>query len=205
MEVLLQEPIDLEQVADLCAVGIKRPPPTPRDHAHYHVTNLLESAKLIVKGDIRYFEGDSVSGVMSLGRIWEAAVDCFLTSYAALHGGFYIPDSERIEEGIIASLDGVILLPKIAPNLMVAETKLRFSLKGDIPLKHIQQVRAYCHFAHTDLVCYVVGRLSSTPPTAQAMMTVLRMTQASIDETWEGILNTKKYLESKGCVPKAVA
>ena len=203
MEILHNEPIDLELVADLCAVGIKRKPPAPRNHQAWHVTNLLKSGQLIAKGNIQYheFEGRP-SGIMSLGRIWESAVDCYLQYYTAQRGGFYTPDVESAKDGVIASLDGIMWLPDL--GWLVCESKLRFGLNGEIPLDHLQQVRAYCHLAGTDLVCYVSGHLSSAPPTAQATMRIIRLTKQSIEECWRGIVNTKEYLVKCGCSPTTV-
>lgn len=201
MEIIHQESIDLELVADLCAIGIQRGAPKPRDRSVYHVSNLLQSAKLIVKNDIRYHEYEGhPSGIMSMGRIFEAAVDCFLSDYAAKHGGFYTSDVESERDGIIASLDGVILLPEYG-GMMVAETKLRFSQRLDIPFGHVQQISAYCHLMSTDLACYVSGHISSTPPTATAVLRILKLEKQRIAETWQGIVRTKKYLESQGCYP----
>ena len=83
MDILHTEPIDLERVADLCVCPPKRRPLAPRDYTKFHVSNLLESASLISKGDNRYheYEGHPL-GIMSLGRIWETAVDCYLIDYA---------------------------------------------------------------------------------------------------------------------------
>jgi len=204
VEILLTEQIDLEQVAGLCAVGVKRKPPTPRDFSKFHVTNLLESARLISRGDVRYHEYEGhPKGIMSLGRIWETSMDCYLIDYATQKGGVYIPDVEQEQDGIIASLDGIMILPDL--GVMVVETKLRFTLRDEILLKHLQQVRAYCHLAGTDLVCYVSGHLTSAPPTAQALLRIFRLTKLSIKETWEGLVNTKEYLTSRGLGPSVVA
>jgi len=200
LEILLDEPIDLERVADLCAIGIKRKPPEPRNYQAWHVSNLLQSARLIAKGDTRYheYEGE-VKGIMSWGRIWETSIDCYLAGYAVNLGGFYQPDVESSKDDVIASLDGVMWLP--GWGWLVCETKLRFTLNREIPLTHLQQIRAYCHLAETDLVCYVSGHLSSRPPTAEASMRIIRLTEQSIQETWQGILNTKEYLFQQGCCP----
>lgn len=200
MEVVHSEPIDLERMADLCAVGIKRPAPAPRDRSTWHVSNLIDSAKLIAKGDCSYHEFvGSPLGIMSWGRIWETSVDCYLADYASRKSGFYLPDVERARDGIVGSLDGLMALPDF--GWMVCETKLRFTLNTEIPFKHLQQVRAYCQMAHTDLVCYVSGHLSSTPPTAQASLRILRLTQQSIAENWEMLVNTKHHLENRGLGP----
>ncbi len=200
MEVLLSEPIDLELVADLCARGIKRGPPIPRNYQAWHVTNLLESGRLIAKGDTCYYEFEGrPSGIMSLGRVWEAAVDRYLAYYAAQRGGFYVPDVGYVEDSIVASLDGIMYLPDL--GWLVCESKLRFTLNEEIPLAHLQQVRAYCYAVDTDLVCYVSGHLSSTPPTARAAMRIIRLTKQSIEECWQGIVNTRDYLAKCGCSP----
>lgn len=199
MVLLYAEPINLELVADLCAVGIQRKPPTPRDKSLWHVSNLIDSAQLIAKGDTRYheFEGEP-SGIMSFGRIWESAVDCYLTHYAIRHG-IYVTDVELIKDDILGSLDGVMVHYEWGE--MICETKLRFTLNGEIPMRHLQQTRAYCHLADTNLVCYVSGHISSTPPTARAEMRIIRFTQQSIQENWEMLVNTKNYLLKCGCSP----
>ena len=203
VEILLDEPINLERVADLCAIGMKREPPTPRDYQRWHISNLLQSGHLIAKGDVRYheFEGEPY-GIMSMGRMWETNIDCYLTNYATQQGGFYTPDVESIKDNVLGSLDGIMWLPEL--GWMVCETKLRFTLNGEIPLSHLQQVRAYCHLVETDLVCYVSGHITSKPPTAQARMRIIRLTKQSIQETWQGILGTKKYLLNQGCSPVGV-
>jgi len=184
---------------------MKHKPPTPRDFQKWHVSNLLQSGHLIAKGDVRYheFEGEPY-GIMSWGRIWESAIDCYLTDYAVNLGGFYTPDVESIKDDILGSLDGMMWLPdlgRLELGWMVCETKLRFTLNGEIPLSHLQQIRAYCHLAETDLVCYVSGHITSRPPTAEARMRIIRLTEQSIHETWQGILNTKEYLIGQGCCP----
>jgi len=203
MELLYQKSIDLERVAGLCELGIEREKPEPRDHSAWHVTNLLEASRLIVKGKPCYPEGkEAPSGIMSLGRIWETAMDCYLANYAEDLGGSFVPDIVYEKDDISGSLDGVMVVaPDIVLNSMVVEDKLRFTLNLEIPMNHLRQIRAYCHLADTDTVCYVSGHISTTPPMAQALLRVIRFTQLSIEETWEGILNTKKYLESLGIGP----
>jgi len=205
VEIIHQETVDLERVADLCAVGIKHSPPTPRNFQKWHITNLIASAKLITQGDVRY-SGDnevlpSIRALGYLGRIWETAIDCYLTDWAVNRGGVYLPDTELEEEGIIASLDGLAFLPDLGS--MITETKLRFSIKDEIPMSHLQQVRAYCHLARVDQVCYVSGHISTAPPTAKAQLRILKLTERSIQETWEMIINTKKYLEGLGITPSS--
>ena len=200
MEILLDESINLEQVADLCAIGMKRRPPEPRNREAWHVSNLLQSTHLIAKGDVRYheYEGEP-KGIMSLGRLFEMNIDHYLAHYAVNLGGFYSPDVESIKDGVIASLDGIMWLPDL--GWMVCETKLRFTLDKEIPLTHLQQVRAYCHLADTDLVCYVSGHIGSRPPTAEARMRIIRLAKQSIGECWQGIVRTKEYLIEQGCCP----
>ena len=196
METIFAETVDLELVADLCAIGIKRKPLTPRNYEKWHVSNLIDSAKLISRGDVRY-SGDnevppSIRALGHIGRIWESAIDCYLAYYAVQKGGVYVPDMEQEKDGILGSLDGIMILPEL--GVLVCETKLKFSLHGEIPLRDLQQTRAYCYLADTDLVCYVSGHLSSAPPTARAEMRVFRFTQQSIKETWEMLVNTRDYL-----------
>jgi hypothetical protein len=179
---------------------MKRKPPTPRDYSRYHVTNLLESAHLIAKGDVRYheYQGHPLA-IMSWGRIWEGAIDCWLADYATSHGGVYLPDMEQDRDGILCSLDGLMMLPDL--GWMVTEIKLRFTRNTEIPLKHLQQVRAYCYAAGTDLVAYVSGHITSNPPDATAQLRIVRLTRMSIIECWQGLVHTKEHLEKQGCGP----
>jgi len=205
MEILYDEMLNLEEVADLCSVGMGGRQPMPRDTTKFHVSNLLQSARLIAKGDTRYheYEGE-IKGIMSWGRIWETSVDCYLAHYAVKLGGFYQPDIVvESKDGIIASLDGIMWLPDL--GWLVCETKLRFTLNRKLPLAHLQQVRAYCHLAGINLVCYVSGHLSSRPPTAEAWMRIIRLTEQSIQETWQGIVSTREYLVRQGCRPEGGA
>lgn len=203
MAILLDTPIDLSRIADLCAVGMKRPPVGKRDKSHWHVTSLWHASRRIAKGDISYTDDqpvpDFIRSVGHLGRIWESAVDCYLDDYMRNLGGFYLPDVEHLEDDIVASLDGFAWVPDL--EWMVCETKLRFSLTDVIPLDHLQQVRCYCHVADTDLVCYVSGHVISNPPTAKARMRIFRLEKKTIEEAWQGIVNTKNYLLSSGITP----
>ena len=107
-----------------------------------------------------------------------------------------------VKDDILGSLDGIMWLPDL--GWLVCETKLRFTLNGEIPLSHLQQVRAYCHLAETDRVCYVSGHITSTPPTAQTRMRIFRLTEQSIQETWQGVCRTRDYLAGQGCCPEGV-
>lgn len=204
MEIIHSEPINLERVADLCvSTYLNRPPLTPRDRTIWHVSNLLKSGHLITKGDTRYheFEGEP-SGIMSMGRIWESVVDTYLYNYAVNKSGLYVPDYEITKDDILGSLDGLMCLPDY-DKVLVCECKLRFTLRDEIPLDHLQQIRAYCHLLDTDLACYVTGHITTAPPTVQAMMRIIRFTKQAIEETWLGIVNTKNYLVSCNCLPGA--
>lgn len=203
MEIITNEPIDVSLIADLAAIGMERKPPTPRDGSKWHVTSLLRAGQQIARGNTGYSDDspvpDNVRSCGHLGRIWETVIDCYLTHYADRQGGIYIPDVESVTDGVIASLDGLLWLPEL--GWMVSETKLRFSLREDIPLNHIQQVRAYCHCASTDIVCYTSGHISTTPPTVRARRCIFRLTERSIEECWRGIINTRDYLVSQGISP----
>lgn len=200
MKLLLDTAIDLEEVVRVCRIGIKQRQPDERDRSKWHISNLLNAGREIVRGNVVYpdYEGE-VKGIMSFGSLWELMMDCYLADYATQHDGLYIPDVEQSKDDILGSLDGVMILPDI--GTLVCETKLRFTLSNEIPLKHLQQTRAYCHLLGTDTVCYVSGHLSSTPPTAKAQLRIIRFTGQSIEENWSMLVNTKKYLMSKGCFP----
>lgn len=194
MEIYKTELLNLEDVADALD------PPKPRSTGRWHVSNLLESAKLITKGDTRYHEYEGVPlGIMSMGRIWEAAADAYIAKWATERGGFYSPNIVAEKDDIMASLDGAIYLPE--GNVYVVEIKLRFTANTDIPFQHRQQVLAYCAIYRTNLVCYVDLHLTSNPPRAEGAMRFLKFTQQEIDENWQMIIQTKAYLESNGYGP----
>lgn len=200
MEILYQETIDLEHVANLCDIGLTREPLVPRDLSAWHVTDLLKSGQLIAKGENRYHRfTEEPSGIMSLGRIWETVMDHYLYDFAARQGGHYIPDLVCCRDGVAGSLDGFLNLPIFGDA--VAECKLRFSASEDIPLAHLQQVRAYCRLVGVNVVCYVTGHITSRPPTVRALLRIFSLSAQSIAECWQGILNTKRYLESLGIDP----
>lgn len=202
MEVVHQEYIDLEHMADLCDVAFEREPPGGRDHSIWHVTNLLASARLIVKGGNSYYVGNGPpSGIMSLGRIWESAVDHLLADYAKCRGGVFVPDIICARDDISGSLDGIMFLPTDTGSPLVCETKLRFTMSEEIPFTHCQQIRAYCHLAYTDLACLVSGHVSSAPPMFSALLRILHFTRSSIQEAWQSLVNTKLYLERLGQGP----
>lgn len=196
------QPINLEEAADIIAGK------TDRDYSKWHVTNLIESAYQISKGNTVYheYEGEP-KGIMSLGRIWEGVVDQYMVEYAASRNLEYIADVVTECSGIVASLDGMLLSDTEA---IVVETKLRFTLNQEIPLRHLQQTRVYCAVLmagkctlSVGKVMYPILRLTSTPPTAVAEMVTIQHSLPSIRETWDMIINTKTYLESLGIKPGA--
>jgi hypothetical protein len=199
MEIIYQRNVDLAQVASLHELTTQRDLPEPRDTGLWHVTSLLKASRSIVKGEPAYSDGPpSEPGIASLGRIWETAMDSYMRSFAKELDGVFMPNVTYVEEDIGASLDGVLLLPAY---IAVYECKLRFSLSRDIPLDQLRQIRAYCHFAGSQVVCFVSCHVSTTPPLAQATLRMIRLTQQSIEETWQGIVNTKNYLISQGIDP----
>lgn len=202
MQVIHQELVNLERVADLCALGIPRESPATRDGTLWHVTSLLRAGHSIVKGKDQYADSvEEESGIMSMGRIWETVVDCYMYDLAGRLGGLYVPDVTYTEDDICGSLDGVLAHPAFS-EAIVCESKLRFTLREDIPLDHLQQIRAYCHLAGTDLAYYISGHISTTPPFMRALLRILKFTPLSVSETWQGILNTKRYLEGLGISPE---
>ena len=203
MEIIYQASVDMERVADLCEIGIQRDPLETRDLSLWHVTSLLNASNSIVKGKPEYFSGGpaSMPSIAAMGRIWETAVDCYMQDFATNLEGVFVPDVTYMEDDVCGSLDGVLGIPKWETPT-VHECKLRFTLKQEIPLDHLRQMRAYCHLAGTTRACYVSGHISSAPPLVQTTLRLIAFTQLSIDETWQGIMNTKKYLESLGIGPE---
>jgi hypothetical protein len=204
MELIRRELVDLELVAALC--GSSRLPlhvPFARSRSAWHVTNLLISGREIIKGNVDYYEETGKpSGPMAMGLIWESVMDHYLFDYACQLGGSYAPDTVCMEADIVGSLDGLMTLPEVTRPI-VCEIKWRFSMEEDIPLDHLQQMKAYCHMAETPLVCYVSAHAWSDPPLFTAMMRFLRFNRSELEETWQSILNTKRFLENKGKGPKA--
>ncbi|MBW2622643.1 MAG: hypothetical protein JRD68_07035 [Deltaproteobacteria bacterium] len=205
MQVVHREPIDLEFLANLLeSTGIPAPlsledsvSPAPRDQSKFHVSNLIDSAQQIIKGINKYhkFQG-SPKGIMSLGRIWESVADAYVRWWANKQGGGFNSNYVMEKDEIVASLDGIAFVPHIGP--MVQETKLRFSLKEDIPIRHLRQVKAYCHMVHSTKVLFTILNLSSAPPTVMARLELIEFSVVEIEENWEMIVNTKKFLESIG-------
>lgn len=201
MEILHQQSVDLERVASLCEIGIERDPPVLRDAGVWHISSLLKASHSIIKGKVAYSDSEpaEMPSIAAMGRIWETAMDCYMADYAKREmGGYFQPDVVLEEDGICGSLDGMLLGVE---DGMVYECKLRFTLNMEIPLDHQRQTRAYCHLAGVDTVCYASGHISTTPPVVQAVLRIIRFTQMSIEENWQGIVNTKRYLESLGIGP----
>ena len=199
MKLVHEEPIDLEAAADAFERRGPQPVPVPRDRSAWHVTNLLESANLIARGDVRYhtYEG-APKGIMSLGRIWEQVADAYLTDWAAT----YAPDIHVERDGIVASLDGA-LIPPGGGRIHVVESKLRFTLKEDVPDRHWQQVSAYCYMYGTLYACMPVCRIQTRPPVAVARLHFFELTEQETAETWAQLTATKRYLEQQGLGPRA--
>jgi len=192
----MEIPIDLEEVADICDENS-----LIRDNSRWHVSNLISSAYLISKGDIHYHESDEPTGIMSLGRIWETAADSYLKHWANKRGGLYVPNWVDSLDDIVANLDGVMLLPD--KPMSVVEVKLRFTMNNEIPIRHLQQIRAYCKVLDTTKAIFMILNISSAPPMAKARLELLEFTQQQIDENWQMLINTKRYLESRGIRPMA--
>jgi len=206
VEIYKTDKLDLSDVAD------DLDPPKPRDNGRWHVSNLLESAQLITKGDIRYAGGNEVPDFVRtlghMGRIWEAAADAHITKWAAERGGTYISNAVMEKDDIVASLDGIMMMPEVTEPempesvLMVVEIKLRFARSTDIPFRHQQQVLSYCSMLNTNLVCYVDAHIASNPPEAFGFIRFIKFTEREIEENWQMLTATKEYLESKGCGPE---
>jgi hypothetical protein len=197
----------MEQIADLLERGTLSSRQAaltvspPRDHSKWHVSNLLKAADDISRGRDQnlYASGGSPNGIMSMGRIWESVVDVWLRDFAAVNSGNYVPNVTLECDDIVASLDGMLYLPTV--GMAVSETKLRFTVNREIPSRHLQQIKCYCHCLETRLVQMVVGHITSNPPAVTARLITLSLTAQEIAETWQMVLKTKEYLQRLGVVP----
>ena len=180
--------------------GVKATGKYERDYSSWHVSNLLESAYQISKGNAVYHEYQGrPKGIMSLGSLWEMLADVYLDWWAVERGGAYIPNVTMKKDDVIASLDGMILGTEAG---MMTETKLKFSMNKDVPFRHKQQVHCYGAISGVKTVVFCILGLNTRPPEAAGRLEVYDLTERTIQETWEMVIKTKEYLVSLGLGPQ---
>ena len=174
-------------------------PPQIRTPGH-HVTNLIYAADALSKGKPIRDDGPIVddTGMMALGRLWEASVREWVQGYVDsldLHVAHSIP---VVIDGIAGNLDG--LVGDVHGNyLAVIETKLTTSSKNITPSNNwnwMCQVKAYCHMVGVDQAWFPLLYIPHQgKPEARFSLWIETFTQQEIEENWRMLVNTKNYLE----------
>ena len=189
MDILFDETLDMEHVADLTSGAVIR------DLSKPHATDLIRAAKAMIHGNKP--DSPAPEGIMAMGRIWEIAAQQVMDEYARENGGGFLYDVKMEKDGIICSLDGMLFLPEWTA---VVEMKLKFQKAAkpwDKP-DWLLQTKGYCAASGCQRVVFPILNLLSNPPRAIATLTGIEYSQLEIDETWQMLLNTKAYLEKQG-------
>lgn len=189
MQVLLEEALDLEKVADL--VG----GPIVRDSQGWHVTDLIKAANRIAKG-AKEPDYSQLEGLAAMGRIWERVAHDTVRSWVEGIGGVFLaaPRPAPILDGITGTLDGIAATPEWTA---VVEDKLKFGRVANPceETRWMMQVKAYCKLIYVRRALFPVLAILHSPPRAIAKLHLIEFSQEEIDENWAMLLNTKRYLE----------
>jgi len=174
----------------------------------YHVTDLIRAAITISRGDTPKKSGPLVddTGMMSLGRMWEAVVRPYSRVHCERLGLEYQgpePDNDmlrRERDGILANLDGLAL--KNGKSVAVIEAKLTTSAKNSNPTSYynwMAQVKAYCYMEGVRQAWFPLCYLPrSGAPMVVTKVWLVSFEQHEVDENWQMLVNTKEYLIKEG-------
>ncbi len=181
----------------------------PQDRlAGYHVTDLIRASLLISSGKVVEKRGPLVddTGMMSLGRMWEAVIRPYSKVYCERLGLEYQgpePDNDmlrRERDGILANLDGLAL--KDGRSIAIIEAKLTTSKNNSVPTNYynwMAQVKAYCYMEGVRQAWFPLCFLPrSGAPMAITKMWLIGFEQHEVDENWQALLSTKEYLIREG-------
>jgi len=169
----------------------------------YHVTDLMYAARTLADGKQVVKKGPIVdnTGMMSLGRLWEAACRPWTEAYCKRLGLEYQHSVERIEDGILANLDGVAVNGG-GRTAAVIEAKCTTSVKNADPTQNwywMQQVKAYCYIEGVNQVWFTLLYLPrAAAPMALSGVHVVTFNQTEIGETWQMLVNTRDHLVREG-------
>jgi len=183
--------LSLPSIAD-----ILDPPQTRK--SGYHITSLISAAISMSKLETPEPDGDidDTTGMMALGRIWEAASRPYLNSYFESLGLYYEPSIEWEKDGIIGNLDGLVLADT---PVGVVETKLTTRRNPDptTNYKWLSQAKSYCYIAGVPLAWFLVLHIPrSGPPTATPYLYTIQFSDQELEEIWGMLTATRDYLEA---------
>jgi len=174
----------------------------------YHVTDLIRAAITLSKGDTPRKSGPLVddTGMMSLGRMWEAVIRPYCKMYCEGLGLVYQapePSNDMLRaerDGILANLDGLAL--NTDTPIAVIEAKLTTSKNNSDPTQYynwMAQGKAYCHMMGVRQAWFPLCYLPrSGPPMAITKVWLISFEQHEIEENWQMLRNTKEYLIREG-------
>jgi len=170
----------------------------------WHVTDLKKAADAIAKGQNVpnggwVFEGDT-SGLMSWGRMWEAAVRSWVIEYIS-RMKFQVTFSDEIEaDEIVGNLDGLVYTAA-GEGLAIVEMKATTTADTNPLLKPnwMSQSKAYCHMVGVNQVWFIVLHMPRRgAPEAKVYQHIVTFEEWEIVENWSMLISTKEYLTSKG-------
>lgn len=184
-------------------------PDQPAREPGHHVTDLIEASMALAKGKDpftlvgaeRQVEFDDTPGILDAGKMWEAASRPLMVKRVEALGPEYrieFTTGKTVEE-VMGSFDGIIYHhTSIDTAVIVVDSKLRFTKPGEDPrdrMKWMMQFKAYCKMTGTGTVWIPVCYWGARPPSVQSMLYVVTYNQVEIDENWQTLMSTKRWMD----------
>jgi hypothetical protein len=172
-------------------------PKQNRDETRPHVSDLISK---VLRENREPFDDlpEQVHNMMAMGRIWEAVVRLDVAR-AALDEGILVGGARVLEvDGIIGSLDGVLLEyqghGEDVPVGLI-EMKLKFSKAADPTenKRYMYQVKAYCWMLGVEYAWMPILALSARPPNAEYYIYKIGFSKLELEENWKMLVNMRDY------------
>lgn len=180
-------------------------PPMYRDPG-FHVSELIAKVEEMSSSKRRYDDDEEESGLMSMGKIWEAVMRHWMAQYCSNMGLHFQPSVKVQMDEIFGNLDGVVELVvdgMIMQVMAVVESKFTTTkdARPESKWKWLSQGKAYCHMLGEDnplCVWYPVLQIpKSGPPDAVFHLFTHTFKEHETAENWQMLLNMKQYLEGR--------
>jgi len=181
--------------------------PSPVREPGHHVTDLIDASMALAKGKDpfklvgaeRQAEFDDTPGILDAGKLWEAASRPYTSRVVVALGVEFSIEytTGKTVEGVIGSFDAIISRDGVP--LIVVDSKLRFNKPGEDPrdrMKWMMQFKSYCYMTGTSTAWIPVCYWGARPPSVQSLLYVITYNQVEIEENWQTIMATKRWLDA---------
>lgn len=174
-------------------------PPQDRKPGH-HVTNLISEGLAISQGKRAEPYTEDSSGLMAMGRIWEAAAREWLREYVS-YLGYTVQFPTRDEpletecDGVLGNMDAMV----ISPTGPVAIVDMKFTTGNPVftdKYQNMHQFKAYCYSEQVkDFWVLILSIPHKGRPEARFYVDQYSFAQEELDTTWKLITDAREYIE----------